>query len=440
MKKYSVLLSSLLIAFYGCNSYEQLPMALETTNNTNETIPIEEAVSNLNAFISDIMPSTRNSEGRLKVASLCAFGMNDIDVSTRSSEDTDLPDTLMYLVNFEDNAGFAVLSANRRLSSNIYAVTENGQISGTDFKKAYSLLNETPQIDSCAERSLKDMGQTTVPALILSAMINDISIQKNGPEENLVDDKNPDFNEGSLGSSPTYTLEKYGPFLKTKWKQRYPFNDLLNGCPAGCVAVATAQIIVANRVSNTMIFNGMQCSWDTLDSVYNYTSPSDPGSVRARKQAANFMKVIGDSDHCDIDYGTDGSSGLAKGAKRTFKALGYHNVNKYTSFSSENKSRANTMLKNGKPVYLDGCISWSSKGHAWVLDGYLLRRENGTEREYYHINWGWNGARDGYYFCGTFDTTCGRFKDSNIDANTNLDKDGCESNYTWTYRMVTYDL
>lgn len=50
-----------------------------------------------------------------------------------------------------------------------------------------------------------------------------------------------------------------------------------------------------------------------------------------------------------------------------------------------------------------------------MLDGYLRRRENGTEREYYHINWGWNGARDGYYFCGTFDTTCGRFKDSNID-------------------------
>lgn len=95
---------------------------------------------------------------------------------------------------------------------------------------------------------------------------------------------------------------------------------------------------------------------------------------------------------------------------------------------------------NGKPVYLGGCTSWSLEGHAWVLDGYLLRRENGTEREYYHINWGWNGARDGYYFCGTFDTTCGRFKDSNIDANTNLDKGGCESNYTWTYRMVTYDL
>lgn len=406
----------------------------------SETIPIEEAVSNLNAFISDIMPSTRSSEEKTKVASVCAFGMKDIALRTRSSEEANLPDTLMYLVNFEGNAGFAVLSANRRLSSNIYAVTENGQISGEDFINAYSLLNEDSQTDSCAENRLKDMGQITVPALILSSMMNDISIQNNGPEENLVDDKNPDFNEGSLGSSPTYTREKYGPFLKTKWNQRSPFNDLLNGCPAGCVAVATAQIIVANRVSNTMIFNGMQCSWNSLDSVYNYTSPSDPGSVWARKQAANFMKVIGDSDHCDIDYGTDGSSGLAKGAKHTFKALGYHNVNKYTSFSSENKSRANTMLKNGKPVYLGGCTSWSLEGHAWVLDGYLLRRENGTEREYYHINWGWNGARDGYYFCGTFDTTCGRFKDSNIDANTNLDKGGCESNYTWTYRMVTYDL
>lgn len=43
-------------------------------------------------------------------------------------------------------------------------------------------------------------------------------------------------------------------------------------------------------------------------------------------------------------------------------------------------------------------------------------------------------------FAGRSTRLCGRFKDSNIDANTNLDKGGCESNYTWTYRMVTYDL
>ncbi len=125
----------------------------------SETIPIEEAVSNLNAFISDIMPSTRSSEEKTKAAYVCAFGMKDIALRTRSSEEANLPDTLMYLVNFEGNAGFAVLSANRRLSSNIYAVTENGQISGDDFINAYSLLNENSQNDSCAENRLKDMGQ-----------------------------------------------------------------------------------------------------------------------------------------------------------------------------------------------------------------------------------------------------------------------------------------
>ena len=134
MKKHLTFIYILLVALFGCNSYEPLSTIPKTSNITNETIPVEEAVSNLNAFISDIMPSTRNSGGKLKVASICAFGMNDIDVRVRSSEDINLPDTLMYLVNFENNAGFAVLSANRRLSSNIYAVTENGQISGTESK------------------------------------------------------------------------------------------------------------------------------------------------------------------------------------------------------------------------------------------------------------------------------------------------------------------
>lgn len=79
-------------------------------------------------------------------------------------------------------------------------------------------------------------------------------------------------------------------------------------------------------------------------------------------------------------------------------------------------------------------------GHAWVLDGHIYRDENSSLKSYLHINWGWNGDRDGYYECGVFDTTAGSFKDEEIDSNTSLDSGGVEANYFWTYRIVTYDL
>lgn len=47
-------------------------------------------------------------------------------------------------------------------------------------------------------------------------------------------------------------------------------------------------------------------------------------------------------------------------------------------------------LQNDRPVYLGGFPEGTLSGHAFVCDGY-------DGKGYFHINWGWDGASNGYY-------------------------------------------
>ena len=94
-----------------------------------------------------------------------------------------------------------------------------------------------------------------------------------------------------------------------------------------------------------------------------------------------------------------------------FISFGY-NTNGFQPFDD---SAAYLQLYYNKPVYIMG---WGEKGgHGWVIDGYdwqimTINYRGGTEpdkkehigRRYFHCNWGWNGAYDGYFLYGAFRT------------------------------------
>ena len=99
------------------------------------------------------------------------------------------------------------------------------------------------------------------------------------------------------------------------------------------------------------------------------------GNTDAQQEASNFLYYIGLKKNCNIKYNTDGSSGWADGAKRTFKNMGYKSVNKYLGFEKADKNRAISQLTSGFPMYMDG--SRKGGGHAFVLDGLYTRKVYG---------------------------------------------------------------
>lgn len=95
-----------------------------------------------------------------------------------------------------------------------------------------------------------------------------------------------------------------------------------------------------------------------------------------------------------------------------------------------------------------GIIIRYDEGHAWLMDGYLKQQQEITTtlrwypvstdpttimpppyettstsyiyREFFHNNWGWEGADNGWYACGVFDPV------NNADIPTNSYNDGAE--------------
>ncbi|MCM1177213.1 MAG: C10 family peptidase [Clostridium sp.] len=422
MKRILIFTSIMLTFIVACTKNEETIKGQFIKNNS-DVIPLNEALLNLESVLTELYPDTKSGyTHRYTPSQILTLGGKQISIGTKSSDNDLIPDTLMYIVNFLEKGGFAVLSANRKLSTDIYCITENGRISSDDFAQAYNFLqiDDTTKYVDFSEESFDDIGSEIVPALMLSSMMTDI---KYGKIKTSIETKTP-------------SGTKYGPLLQTKWHQWKPFNkytkdDKGRECPTGCVATACAQIMLYNRIPAAPTFKDTQCSWSDMEKVCSCTDLNgNYASAFAKEQVACFLYHIGLRKYCYIRYDPDGSNGYADGVKRTLKEYGYSNVDKAVGFGSKKQDLATKRIRAGYPVYLDGCRHLSSKGHAWVLDG-----EWGN---YYHINWGWNGSWDGYYAKHNY-FTVGNRDSQDVKDTLATDSDQVKShNYDWTFRMVTY--
>lgn len=410
-----ILLIFLFVAISCSKESSLVTVSQSNDSKQSTTISISDALKNLDVVLNGLYGETKSSS--LSICSVDAIGAPKLS-KTKSALSSVIPDTLMYIANFTDNKGFAILAGDSRLSDTVYCVTESGSISPMDFEDAFGFLttqNTKVSEDTVQEDFFTDMGKTFVPALLLSSMIADLEF---GPIDN------------SLTKATSVT--NHVALLETKWTQRAPFNTYIPGnFPAGCVAVACAQIMQYCRKPANPVFSSVPCSWNDMSTVCNYLDPSGYSATdSAKAQTGLFLLHIGQESLCDITYSATGSGGYADGVVRTLKYYGYSNVKKFLGFGSTNQSKASNMLTHNRPVYLDGSdSSHNNSGHAWVIDG-----EWST---YFHCNMGWNGDWDGYYSKNNYFPITTRTYQDSIDSGTeNASLAGYAFN--WNFRLVTY--
>lgn len=439
-----LLTASLMLSgiFVGCEKEkpaQQEEPSQGTETLTSTTIPVENALASLSKLSKELYGETKTAKKNYSVE---VFG----GVKTKSSRNT-LPDTTLYIVNMED--GYAVLSAQSKIKTEVFCITESGSISAADIQKAILRMEYTPSPQKSSDNEndggddseededdyFEDLGRETVPAIIAASVLNQWYY---GCE--------PEY-EVNATKANTYTgTPNTSAMLKTKWDQGAPFNNFRkDGAPAGCVAVATAQIIEFNALNHgyTSFTDGKKFDWNLLFTVCHCSNPSTFGLSSAQQQeASNFLSYVGLKKNCYIRYdATKGSYGYADGAKRTFKNMKYKSVKKYLGFEKADKNRAIAQLTNGFPMYMGG-VRGTSSGHAWVLDGIYVRKvynETGSylrTESFFHINWGWQGWSDGYYTQGVFDTS----KRQAVEAGVDFGYSAGSYNYTWDYRTITYSL
>ncbi len=201
-------------------------------------------------------------------------------------------------------------------------------------------------------------------------------------------------------------FKSVSPLLTLRWDQGDPYNLQ---CPAsvagpgghcltGCVATAMAQIMkywnypergrdsILYTGNNNLVFENTYYNWDAMT---NYANTSSPDSTKNAIAELMF--------HCGVTvnmmYGPNGSGTFTELVPyalihyfRYHPSAGYILRKNVTDIEWDLMIRDN--LDNGMPVLYSG---EGTGGHAFVCDGY-------NDTCYYHFNWGWSGAANGYYY------------------------------------------
>jgi hypothetical protein len=347
----------------------------------------EEAIGNLMDFI-DAMENGSKSGVSTRSENKSARTVKSIDVirtdkqkavtySSGSNFSTSI-DTLMYLINFEDNRGYALVAADKRTNP-IYAITDEGTLS----------IDSIDKIDN--------HGFTVFMQNSIANILNDIETY---------DDENV-----AVTYAESNTTETIRPLLCTKWGQTGPYNYFCNGYPTGCVITATAQVMSYYKTFTSVQWSKNGESGATRLNWNNIIADSENSSYYGRLfieeaysssiQVAHLMRYLGVVLYAE--YSTSGTGASATDAISWMRTTG--KLYSTTGRMSYNSDKIVSALNEGDLVFVEGWDydNTSGTGHVWVIDGIIRQINDGVETRYMHCNWGWNGWCDGYFLDRVFD-------------------------------------
>ncbi|MBS6652203.1 C10 family peptidase [Alistipes putredinis] len=401
-------------------------------------VPVEQALEELQSVLKEIDTPTEDgaatrSGGIRRVKSVTTVSPEALNPGGTRSETTTDVEELLYIVNFENEAGYAILGADDRLEP-VYAVVDEGSLTTEDFRYAVTVTPEQAEADGELVFPLQIIAQAAANGI--GGPVTDIGTQ--GPE--------------GWKPLPTLIRTETGPVtnyhhlppqipINLKLHQGYPCNALCpvkNGtrCKAGCTAIAIAQVLIANYINNNSIVGSIQetpINWSLIQKAIEKPSllapreESEPIGKEAL-EVARLIREVGRLMH--LDYGTTSSSGRNGRIQGVLEYVLYSGVHDWTYQFSKVKQM---LFERKKTTIVCGSNTvGTKKNHAFNLDGWLERSR--TVTKYYsdnskivsthssdliHCNFGWKwGTANGYYYYGAFDLRNGPVIGSEPDATT----------------------
>lgn len=364
MKKKQFFFILLTIFLAACdNSYLTLPDAQTSLVPNSNEVSIQEALCNADLLFSKVYGDSTRSSQRIPVS------VEKMHRGTRSLQTNDEIQGF-YLVNYADDNGFAILSADRRLEP-VYAISDIGQVhlSDTIDNKGLSwYFNQAlPQM------AVQSLTLPTLPDPVGPVIQNDLCVTIQKPLLNRV---------------------------MTAFSQHSPYNQY---CPlkdnsrtlVGCAPLAAGTIMGYYEFPE--VINGRTMNWKEMkenseDSAWGW-----------------LFATLGDKNHMMSDYGVSSTSTISAYIWYGFSPEGYKSAGCYT-FS---ESLLTNELENSRPAYLLGYFYDDKNdeyGHAWIIDGGYKRVHRypaealypGSDQVvkttyYFHCVWGWEGKGNGYY-------------------------------------------
>lgn len=297
----------------------------------------------------------------------------------------------VYLINYSNNNGFAIISADKRLRP-IYAISDEGQLNLSD----------------------------TIRNIPIKMFFDKLSIDV---ANSLIESRNVPYVIHYDSCSYNVVASQAEPVLSRKvreWHQEYPYN---NYCPVlsdgshadvGCGAIACGMVCSHFQwppkiVNRRLLWSGIRRG-ASIDDV------------------AFFLRQLGIPENLDMEYTDVGSGSDFPNIIRTFQNLGYERPNNPQNF---NESKVRSILDNAQDrtkgegiVIVYGENTNNPTAHIWVIDGYARNVYKYKQEELYspknttlfHCVWGWN-CNNGYFYWGNSKTLGGTTEVFDIDDN-----------------------
>lgn len=299
----------------------------------------------------------------------------------------------VYTINFENNQGYVLVSAEHRMSP-VLAFNDQGSFTSEDAKASGigAWFEQNKQI-------IAQLRQDAKPAMP----------QVKAQWERAI----------NLKRSARTTGLKYVPALTyTKWGQGCYYNAQtpLRNTPqcerayTGCVAVAVAQVLKYyygdiwregyEQAKNTAL--GQKYDWVQMK---NKLSENEPTTL---KGIALLMKDIGND--VNMYYTDKGSFSSARyyAYPRFTDTYGFDaNTLRFMDYSADPTAVSQTITGELDQSHLSVLVGYNDEGagHVWVCDGYY---KYDNSELFLHMNWGWNGRPDdangtnGWYLYNSF--------------------------------------
>ena len=300
-------------------------------------------------------------------------------------------DTYYYIFNNEQQGGFVIVSADDA-TEQILAYSDDG----------YFDVNDIPE----GVQELLDGYQKEIRYVRINELIPD--------------DPTPVLEDETA-------KQAIAPYLSTLWGQGKPYNQECftqegDTAVTGCVATAMAQIMYYHKWPQD--FTQPIPGYGTLKTLpaahFNWQQMKDSyatdASFDGKFEVARLMRYCGQA--VEMEYGVKSSGAITGNAVNAMKNLfGYGSsidfVNRTCFDVEEWDNIIYNELYHGRPVIYSA--SNTKSGHAFVCDGY-------DGKGLFHINWGWDGLRNGYY---RLQALFPRYNETDLYKRSNT---GCYSN------------
>lgn len=302
-------------------------------------------------------------------------------------------DTLLYVINYEDNRGYAIVSASK-FTEEIIAVIDTGRYDGSF-------------VGSPAFQQYMEQARNYVASKSLERIQDSTYIR--GPKPFSFFDT---------------VLEEHivTPKVQVRWGQTGAEGSFCSNGVSGCCNTAVAQIMTYFKYPSSIQLTYpnsnneiVSLNWNNI--CQHKTSNSDNCSEVTHNMIGKLVRQIGELSNSTY-YPVSGSepaytSTYLIDSKNGISSLGYS----VSNIIGYNTGIYDNILIGGGLIVMGGEDS-NEEGHAWIIDGcnyqtirhvefagFEVIYDVTTSYNYNHINWGWDGFGNGYFTDGVFNAT-----------------------------------